>query len=340
MILTQAPLRVSFVGGGTDLAEFYQHRPGRVISAAINKYVYVLVNPTPLIDQYTVKYAKTELVTRVEDLEHTRVRAALLDLGITTGGLEIGSFADLPSKTGLGSSSSFSVALLSCLHTYRAQRVTSQSLAEAASRLEIDILGEPIGKQDQYAAAFGGVHIYQFNPDGSVEVEPVAVPTMHIRDLEACSILFYTGLTRHASSVLSEQKKNTTAKREVLSRMADSVSEFARLMQNGKIADMGVMLHEGWLLKKSLASGISSQIIDELYDAGCAEGAWGGKVLGAGGGGCLLFLAPKAKREAISVKLSAIAARNELEGYREVPITYGEPGCKILVNNLRPLHLI
>ena len=290
MILVRAPLRISFVGGGTDLPGFYRQFPGRVISATINQFVYVVINSTPLIEKLSVKYQKTEFVARPEELEHPSVRAALLDLGFTKGGIEIGSFADIPARTGLGSSSSFAVALLKGLHAHLGRKLSRADAAESACRLEIELLQEPIGKQDQYAAAFGGFNIFQFNPDNSVAVEPVFLDFKTRSLLENHLLLFYTGISREASSVLSEQKDKIDKNFETYKKMSDSVFEFREKLIAGDMRGMAAMLHEGWLRKKSLATSISNSVIDTLYSAGVSYGAWGGKCLAQAVGGVFSFL--------------------------------------------------
>src|SRR3989344_1898503 len=205
MILARAPLRISFVGGGTDLPAFYRTYPGRVVSVTIDKYIYVLINPIPLTDEFRVKYAKTEFVKHPKDLEHPSIKAALLDLGITKSAIEIGSFADLPAKTGMGSSSSFSAALLKGLYAHIGKALSAEEAAYAACRLEIDLLQEPIGKQDQYAAAYGGFNLIQFNKDDSVEVMPVFIDYAKRSLLEDHLLLFFTRITRFASEILTVQ---------------------------------------------------------------------------------------------------------------------------------------
>ncbi|MGC9611139.1 MAG: GHMP kinase [Minisyncoccia bacterium] len=335
MILVRAPLRMSFVGGGTDQPDFYHRHPGRVLSVTIDKYVYLLINPTPLINKFTLKYQKVELVDHPRELEHTRVKAALLHLGITDEGLEIGTFADLPAKTGLGSSSSFSVALLKGLHAHLGRKLSKEEAAEAASYLEIELLKEPIGKQDQYAASFGGFNVFQFNPDNSVTVEPVLLDFKKKLALEDSLILFFTGITRAASSVLGDQRAKIEKNLETYKKMADSVHDFKKLLLNGDIEGMAKMLHEGWLRKKSLASEISNSVIDDLYEGGIKAGAWGGKILGAGGGGCILFLAPKEKHGAVKEAVATLAKVNNLNEFREIPVKFIQSGTDILFNNHR-----
>ncbi len=329
MIVVRAPLRISFVGGGTDLPDFYHKYPGRVLSTAIDKYVYVVLNRTPLIQKVSARYSVTETVSHPKELEHTRIKAALLDLGIEKG-IEIASFASVPSRTGLGSSSSFSVALIRGLHAFSGNSLTKKEAAEAACRLEIDLVGEPIGKQDQYAAAFGGFNIFQFNPDDTVDVESILLDYKKRLALEDHVIVFFTGLTRDASSVLSKQRANIQKKFKVMQEMADSVEEFSYKLLKGDFKGMGQMLHEAWMKKKSLTTNISSNTIDALYEAGIQSGAWGGKVLGAGGGGCILFLSPINKKMQIRRKMQKQARKLGLNDFQEIPIKFVQSGVEVL----------
>ncbi|MDO8469644.1 MAG: GHMP kinase [bacterium] len=331
MIISRAPLRISFVGGGTDLADFYHRYPGSVISTAIDKFVYVVINRTPLIHKVSARYSVSETVDFADELKHTRIKAALIDMGIQKN-IEIASFAHLPAKTGLGSSSSFSVALMKGLNAYVGKKIDKGEAAEAASRLEIELVGEPIGRQDQYAAAFGGFNVIKFNPDDTVTVEPVLLDYKKRLGLESHTLVFFTGITRHASSILTEQKANINKKFETLKQMADSVPEFRSRLVQGDFRGLGTMLHEGWLKKKSLASNISSGVIDGLYDAGMNAGAWGGKIAGAGGGGCVMFLAPEDKKTAVREAVKRVAAANNLTDFQEIPVRFVQSGAEILFN--------
>lgn len=333
MIVVRAPLRISFVGGGTDLPDFYRRRPGRVVSTAIDKFVYVLINRTPMIDKVTARYSISETVSHPRELKHTRIKAALLDLGIHKN-IEISSFATMPAKTGLGSSSSFSVALVKGLHAFKGKKIDAGEAAETASRLEIELVGEPIGKQDQYAAAFGGLNVIQFNPDESVDVRPVLIDYKQRLAFEDHLLVFFTGVTRAASSVLSEQKKNINAvdKFKTMSEMADSVHEFADRLTKNDLKGLGKMLHEGWLRKRTLASNVSSSVIDELYGAGMDAGAWGGKILGAGGGGCVMFLVSPERKGHVCEVVKKTAHKHKLEGFQEIPIRFAQSGTEILYN--------
>lgn len=331
MIVVRAPLRISFVGGGTDLPDYYRQTPGRVISTAVDQFVYVVINRTPLIDKVSARYMTSETVDHPSELQHVRIRAALLDLGIEKG-IEFGSFASLPAKTGLGSSSSFSVALMKGLHAFQGRKIDKTEAAEEASRLEIELVGEPIGKQDQYAVSFGGFNVIQFNPDGSVEVDPVPIGYKTRLALEERLLVFFTGITRKASSVLTKQKLNINNKMETLKEMADSVQEFKDRLLAEDFKGLGTMLDSGWLKKKSLASNVSSGVIDDFYNAGMDSGAWGGKVLGAGGGGCVMFIAPRRQHNRIRAAVGQVAKTNKLNEFREIPMKFVQSGTEILFN--------
>jgi len=333
MIVVRAPLRVSFVGGGTDLPSFYRKRKGQVLSATIDKYVYVVINRTPMLHQVSARYSISETVPHPKELQHTRIKEALLDLGIEKG-LEIASFATLPSRTGLGSSSSFSVALLKGLHAYQDKKIDAHDLGAAASRLEIDLVGEPIGKQDQYASALGGFNIIQFHADESVKSESLLLDFETRLKFEDHLLLFYTGITRDASSVLKKQSQVSSEEEKfrTLSDMADSVPEFKDRLLGGDIKGVGHMLHEGWMRKKSLVGNISNGAIDALYDEGIRSGAWGGKVLGAGGGGCLLFVVSPDKKKELAVRLGRVAAKEGLSDYQVVPFHFVQSGAQVLYN--------
>jgi D-glycero-alpha-D-manno-heptose-7-phosphate kinase len=338
MIVSRAPMRISFVGGGTDLPDFYKRYPGRVISTSIDKFVHVVLNRTPLIDKISARYNLAETVDHPSELKHTRIKAALLDLEITKG-LEIASFATLPQNTGMGSSSSFSVALIKALYAYQGKRIGKREVAEAASRLEIELVGEPIGKQDQYAAAFGGFNIFQFNADGSVDVKPILLDYKKSFDFQNHLLVFFTGIARQASSVLTEQKGNIDKKFETLKEMSDSVPEFEERLLRGDMKGLGGMLHDGWMKKKTLSSNVSNSIIDGLYETGMASGAWGGKVLGAGGGGCVMFVVPPEKRASVHAELIKKATTLELASAKEIPVGFIQSGVEIVHNSDKNISL-
>jgi D-glycero-alpha-D-manno-heptose-7-phosphate kinase len=306
MIITKTPLRLSFVGGGSDIADYYRENGGAVLSTAIDKFIYITVNRR-FDHTLRVSYAKTEEVETVAEIEHRIVRTVLQKLDIE-GGLEITSIADVPSRgSGLGSSSAFTVGLLHAIHAYKGAYRSKNDLAAEACEVEIDILGEPIGKQDQFGAAMGGLNVIRFNPDETVDVEPVIMPAGTLPRLEESMLMFYTGISRSASAILQKQTDTMRAdrnKRLTMDRMVGYVDILARELNAGNVDALGEILHENWLLKKSLSEGISSGFIDECYGAARDAGAIGGKLLGAGGGGFLVFCAPKERHEAITRALS------------------------------------
>ena len=335
MIVVRAPYRISFAGGGTDIGDFYRRRQGRVLSATIAKYMYIVLNRTPLSSKVSVRYTVSETVNHPRYLKHDRVRAALLDLGIL-GGIEIASFSEIPVMGGgLGSSSSFSVALMKGLYAYRNKHAGASAAAEAAARLEIELLGEPVGKQDQYAAAFGGINILEFDPDESVRVVPVLLGFKELLKLQDHLLLFFTGTTRSAAAVLTEQRANLDSNFATLSEMADSVLSFRDRLEAGDYAAIGELLHRGWLLKKSLSPRVSNSLIDGFYSAGISAGAWGGKLLGAGQGGCILFLAPHEKHDAVCLAVREFVTRHGMDGCIRIPVEFSQSGVEVLFSDQR-----
>lgn len=332
MIIVRTPLRISFVGGGTDLPDFYRVSPGRVISATIDKYVYVAINPAPLLKGVTARYSIIENVKTPKELKNDRIREVMLDLEIADN-MEIGIFSTMPVGTGLGGSSSFTVSLIKGLATYLGKRFEKGEIAELASKIEINVLKEPIGKQDQYAASFGGFNIFQFNSDETVDVDPILLDYKRRIDLENHILMFFTGITRAASSVLTEQRANISDKLESLKAMAGLVDEFRDKLLKGDFEAMGKLLHENWLKKKSLASKVSGQEIDTIYESGIKSGSWGGKVLGAGGGGCILFLVPLKEKEKIRQKILQNAKKLKLSDFQEIPIKFVQSGVEVISNS-------
>ncbi|MBN1419195.1 MAG: GHMP kinase [Planctomycetes bacterium] len=320
MIITKTPFRISLAGGGTDFADFYAREPGCVTSTAIDKYMYITVKKR-FDETFRVSYSKTEIVERAADVQHPIVREALLFLGIEEG-LEITSISDIPAGTGIGSSSSFTVGLLHALHAFRSEWVSRERLAEEACAIEIERLGEPIGKQDQYIAAFGGLQHIEFRRDGAVSVEPVIATPGTRRALERRLLFFYTGRTRRSGDILSDQRRNADRNHRILARMRDLARDTARVLREGRdLSRLGEILHEGWELKRSLASGISDPEIDALYERSRRAGALGGKILGAGGGGFLLLYA----EEGVQDRVRAAAAP-----VREVPIRLEPEGSRVI----------
>ena len=323
MIISQTPLRVSFLGGGSDLPSYYRRHGGAVLSTTIDKSVYVTVS-RKFDDAVRVSYSRTEEVPHASQVEHPLVRESLALLGIE-GGIEITSVADIPAKgTGLGSSSSFTVGLLNSLHTYCNRPATGAGLAQESCVVEIDRCGEPIGKQDQYAAAFGGFNFIRFHPDDTVEVTKVACAPSVLADLEARLLFFYTGLTRSASALLERQSADVAAPGE----KSDATGEMVQLaeaayaeLSAGHIGSLGPLLDTAWRIKKRIASGASNDFIDQAYRAAIGAGAEGGKILGAGGGGFLMFLAPPHRHESI---------RRALTPLRETPFRFTTQGSRII----------
>lgn len=289
MIITRAPFRVSFCGGGSDLPCFYEKYGGCVLSTTIRKYMYLTIHNYFHKDQIVLKYSKTETVSDYESIEHKYFKQCLRDFGIM--GVELSSMADIPSGTGLGSSSSFTVALLHLLHTYKGEFVSKYKLAKDACEVEIDRLGEPIGKQDQFAAAYGGLKFYEFQPNGFVNVEPIIMAPQSYKALESNILMFYLGGVHSASEILKEQSQNvkTIDKVEIQKKMCNLAMALKEELQKNNVDALGELLHESWMMKKSLASGISNSFIDETYEKAMNAGALGGKLLGAGGAGFMIF---------------------------------------------------
>lgn len=292
MIITRSPLRISLGGGGTDLASYYSEHSGFVISAAIDKYVFITLHDT-FEQQFIIKYSKTELVQSVEEINHPIIREALKLVPVSAPHLEVVSMSDIPAGTGLGSSGSFTVALLRALYAHNKETVSRQKLAEDACHIEIDLLHEPIGKQDQYIASFGGITSFLFNPDGRVMAKPLQIGAETLYNLEDNLLLFFTGFTRSASSILAEQDSRS---RERDLGMLDHLHEIKRLgyeskaaIESGDLRRFAAIMHDHWELKKQRSNSMTNPCIDEHYELARANGALGGKLIGAGGGGFLMF---------------------------------------------------
>lgn len=303
MIITKTPFRISFAGGGSDMADFYREYGGCVLSTSINRYMYLNIHPYFNDRETVLKYSKNEVVEDINEIEHSIFRCVLNDKKIS--GVEISSTADVPSGTGLGSSSSFTVGLLHTLYCYKGKYISKAELAEEACNVEIQKLGSPIGKQDQYAAAFGGLNFISFHQDDSVSVEPIITDADTVNGLQESLMMFYTGITHDANKILAEQKKNIsqTDKTQNLIQMCRLAKDMKHSLETGNLADFGEILNEGWMRKRELAGGITSSRIDGLYQLAMENGASGGKLLGAGGGGFLLFYCPKEKQELLKNKL-------------------------------------
>ncbi|MCK4532049.1 MAG: GHMP kinase [Candidatus Aenigmarchaeota archaeon] len=318
MIISKTPFRISFCGGGTDLKEYYSKRQGSVVSTAIDRYMYITVKDFFERDKIFLKYSRTELVKNVERIKHPIIREALKLTGILRG-IEISSMADIPSATGLGSSSAFTVGLLNALHAYLDEHKSPEKLAKEACRIEIEILKEPIGKQDQYISAYGGLRHILFNYDGGVSSEIIMIPRGLREELENNLLLFYTGIKRKSRDILSEQKKKSSKNIEILDKMRDLSFELKESLMKKDITRFGELLHKNWEYKKRLASGITNPLIDRHYNLALKSGALGGKVLGAGGGGFLLFYCEQ-KRQNLLIK--------NLESLRHVPFRFENHGTR------------
>jgi D-glycero-alpha-D-manno-heptose-7-phosphate kinase len=290
MIVSKTPFRMSFVGGGSDLKAYYCRGYGAVVSTTINKYMYVALNKR-FDDTIRVSYTKTEIVDSVEKIKHELVREAMIHANLTKG-IEITTIADIPAGTGLGSSSSLTVGLLNALNHFCGRPNSVQHLAEESCKIEIDILKKPIGKQDQYSAAYGDLNYIQFDSDGAVQVEPIHLLKNTREELNNNLLAFYTGLRGDNTNILSKQKQATESKknkREILDRMVNLAQKMKDILNSNDITSFGELLHKNWLLKRSITIDISNKFIDSLYKAGLSAGALGGKILGAGGGGFILF---------------------------------------------------
>lgn len=322
MIITKTPFRISFFGGGSDLKEFYSKSPGAVISTSIDKFMYLSSHPFFSEDEIRVRYSQIETVPQVGQLKHPILREVLKKFRVG-GALEISSNADIPAGTGLGSSSAFTVGLLQNMYLRFGKYVTKKNLAEEACDMEIEKLKEPIGKQDQYACAFGGLNVFHFHSTGAVSAEPINLSPSVSRTLQTNLLLFYTGQQRSASTLLSEQKANMASQQkiDVLKKMVDLVYQGREALSEQKLDDFGRLLHESWMLKKSLASGVTNSLIEELYQRAMTNGALGGKILGAGGGGFLLVYCDQAHQKRLLRAMGNVRRLDfkfEMEGSRPV----------------------
>lgn len=322
MIITKTPFRISFVGGGTDFESFYKHSQGAVLSATINKYMYISTHSFFDEDKVRVKYSKTETVKKITNLKHPIVKEVLKKFNIK-GALEISSNADIPAGTGLGSSSAFTVGLLHNLYARSNKYVTKARLAAEACDIEINRLKEPIGRQDQYAVAHGGLNIIKFNPSGAIEVEPLHIKTSVHETLQKNLLIFYIGRKRKASYVLEDQKINILSQDKILilKEMVKLVWKLRDALYSGNLKEFGNLLHQNWLLKQQLSSRISNKRIDNIYKKARRAGALGGKILGAGGRGFLLLYCEKEKQKKI---------REALNGLKELQFKFEHEGSKVI----------
>jgi D-glycero-alpha-D-manno-heptose-7-phosphate kinase len=325
MIIVQTPLRISIAGGGTDLPDYYRRAGGYVVSTAIDKFIYVIINAR-YDDKIYVDYSRKEIVDSIDDIQHDLVREAARLTGMTNG-FEVAMMADIPSEgSGLGSSSSLTVGLLNAFYQFRGDQVGSERLAREACRIEIDMLGRPIGRQDQYIAAYGGLCGFTFRPDDTVEVERIEITPAIKRRFGSNLLLFFTNIVRQASAILSEQRErivDTVALHDEIKSLAHDVR---RALYDGNIDAVGAILHRNWELKKQLASSVTNGEIDRMYEAAIDGGALGGKISGAGGGGFLMTYCRRPDQDNV---------REALSGYREMPFMLEPYGSRVIFNQER-----
>jgi D-glycero-alpha-D-manno-heptose-7-phosphate kinase len=322
MIITRTPFRVSFVGGGSDIPEFYKQSPGAVLSTTIDKFMYISTHRFFYDGKIRLKYSQTETVDKVDEIKHPVIKEILKKFNVE-GNVEVSSMADIPSGTGLGSSSTFTVGMLYNLYARYGKYVNKEVLAEDAADIEINKLGDPIGKQDHYAAAFGGLNVFRFNSSGEVNVEPIHLKKLTFDNLQNNLLMFYTGDQREASSILTEQKEKMQSpdKVENLKKMVGLVDDLRDSLYGDDLTRFGEILHKNWLLKKQLASKISNGNIDTLYNKGLESGAIGGKLLGAGGGGFLLFYCDQDKQDKL---------REAMKSVKELNFRFENKGCGLI----------
>jgi D-glycero-alpha-D-manno-heptose-7-phosphate kinase len=325
MIIVKTPLRVSFVGGGSDIPDFYSRKDGKVICTAIDKFVYAIVKER-FDDMIYINYSSKECVADVSEIRHDLVREAMKITGVQKG-IEITTLADIPSSgSGLGSSSSITVALLHALFTYQNILVTAKQLAQYACHIEIDILQKPIGRQDQYAAAYGGINQFCFHAGDVTTRKAIVMNSSAKRKFASSLLLYYTGMTRRADQILAEQKKNYCRKEkfETMAKMVALVDPFIDAMENGNIARCGALMDKNWQLKQKMAEKITNAKISRMYTQARQAGALAGKIAGAGGGGFLLLIVPRENQNKVF---------ETLEAYRELPFMIEESGSKVIFDD-------
>jgi D-glycero-alpha-D-manno-heptose-7-phosphate kinase len=328
MIISQTPLRIGLLGGGTDLPGYYREHGGRVLNCALDKYVYVIVKQR-FDDAIYINYSKKEIVSRVDDLEHELVREAMHMAGVVNG-VEITTLADIPSGggSGLGSSSAVTVGLLQALFAYQGRQVSGEELAERACTIEIDRCRKPIGKQDQYIAALGGIRDIRFGPGDEVVAQELGLSAADRRALQQQIMLFYTGVTRSADSILVEQRANIASTRPQLDLMRDLAGFAADRLRNGDVDAIGPAMRESWEAKRKLAAGVSNDEVDAAVTRALDAGASGAKLTGAGGGGFLLVICPPEHQRAV---------RESLNSMRELPVKLDRLGSRIVLNVQRDI---
>jgi len=325
MIIVQAPLRISLFGGGTDFPSYYQSEGGAVLSAAIDKYVFIVIKKR-FDDKLRIGYTQTEMVDGLDEIQHEIIRECLRKTGITHG-VEITTMGDIPAAgSGLGSSSTVTVGSLHAMYTYLGENIPAERLAQEACEVEIEILHKPIGVQDQYISAYGGLRFFEFCSGGNVKTERVNIKIEDLRRLNESMLLFYTGIARQASTILQEQSNNIHERKEVLRTLRDMAYSARCELEQGNIFAIGKMLDDSWVLKKRLATRISNGVIDEYYRSAREAGAIGGKITGAGGGGFLLLFCPHERQDDV---------RKALASLQELPFSIEPDGSKVIFNYRR-----
>lgn len=321
MIISRTPFRISFAGGGSDLPSFYRREPGAVLSTSIDKYMYIAIHPFFEKNKIQLKYSKTELVDAIQNIKHPIFREVLNMYGLT--GVDLNSIADIPSGTGLGSSSSFTVGLLNAVRAYLGKATSGHRLGELACDVELNKVGSPIGKQDQFAAACGGLNFITFYGDETVNVEKIIMDPVKKRELDENLMMVFVGGEHSANAILKNQQAAISDDKKFQTQrdMVKLAYDLRHSLENNEIDDFGRILHEGWLMKKSLTAGISTGIVDEMYDRGIKAGALGGKLLGAGGAGFILFYCPKERQEAF---------RQQMGDINEMKFHFDDFGSKII----------
>lgn len=325
MILTRTPFRISFFGGGTDYPKWYRKHGGAVIGGAIDKYCYISLRTLPpfFAHRHRIVYSNVELVNDVAEIKHPAVRAVLGDMGVTDG-LEIHHDGDLPARSGLGSSSAFTVGLLNALYAHQGRMVSKRHLAQEAIRIEQEVIAENVGSQDQVWAAYGGLNRIDFHADGSIDVTPLIIGREWREALQDHLVLYFTGFSRYATDIAKDKIANLDKRETQLRTLRQMVDEAAAILDGGgrSLEDMGRLLHESWMLKRELSASVSNSAIDDLYESALAHGALGGKLLGAGGGGFLLLFVPPERQAAL---------REHFKDLIAVPVRFDVGGSKIVV---------
>lgn len=325
MIITQTPLRLSFAGGGTDLPGYYTLADGAVVSTAIDKYVFVIITQR-FDNRIYINYTKKEIVDAIDDIEHDLVREAMRQTGVKDG-VEVTMLADVPAEgTGLGSSSSLTVGLLNACYAFKGEQISASTLAKEAAQIEIDRLRKPIGKQDQYIAAYGGLREFRFKQDGSVETELVQQTPEERRRLSSHFLMFFTGITRKAGDILKEQQDDQVSFHAACRTLHGLVPAARHAIESGEFEQLAKILHRSWVIKKELAAKATTGVIDSMYDQALKAGALGGKIMGAGGGGLLCLYVPPEGQAAV---------RRALRDFRELPFAFEQHGSKVVFNMSR-----